>query len=88
MKRAVPMSSGTFTRPNAMSTLTVDAETELDLELAAPSRLPRALAPFRHTAYRRLAVALVLSGFASESGSSPRSGRSSGSVVDRPSCRS
>ena len=48
-----------------MSTLTVDAETELDLELAAPSRLPRALAPFRHTAYRRLAVALVLSSFAS-----------------------
>ena len=48
-----------------MSALTVDAETEFDLEQAAPSRLPRALTPFRYAAYRRLAVALVLSSFAS-----------------------
>ena len=34
-------------------------------ETGAGRQLPRALTPFRHTAYRRLAVALVLSSFAS-----------------------
>ncbi len=34
-------------------------------QLQAPRRVPRALAPFRHTGYRRLALALVLSSFAS-----------------------
>ena len=52
-----------------MSALTLDPEAELNLEPepehAAAPRLPRALAPFRHAAYRRLAVALVLSSFAS-----------------------
>ncbi len=34
-------------------------------ETGTPSRLPRALRPFRNSAYRRLAVALVFSSFAS-----------------------
>ena len=34
-------------------------------QLQAPRRVPRALTPFRHAAYRRLALALVLSSFAS-----------------------
>ena len=33
-------------------------------ETVAERQLPRALTPFRHAAYRRLAVALVLSSFA------------------------
>ena len=34
-------------------------------QLQAPRRVPRALTPFRHAGYRRLALALVLSSFAS-----------------------
>ncbi len=34
-------------------------------QLQAPRRVPRALTPFRHTGYRKLALALVLSSFAS-----------------------
>jgi MFS family permease len=41
-------------------------EQEVDMsEQAVGRRLPRALTPFRHSAYRRLAVALTLSTFAS-----------------------
>ena len=35
-----------------------------DTDVASQTRLPRALTPFRHPAYRRLAVALVLATFA------------------------
>ena len=34
-------------------------------QMQAPRRVPRALTPFRHAGYRRLALALVLSSFAS-----------------------
>ena len=40
-------------------------EVEMTEQLQAPRRVPRALTPFRHAGYRRLALALVLSSFAS-----------------------
>ena len=61
---ARPMSPGGNVGPNTQ-TYNHTKEDEMTEQLQAPRRVPRALTPFRHTGYRRLALALVLSSFAS-----------------------